>query len=58
MYQSTKFKIFAIFLKRMHKPMSDLIPFIWTEERQQIKAEIEGLPVSVSLMELQGLEKL
>ena len=29
------------------KPMSDLIPFVLTEERRKIKAEIEGLPVAV-----------
>ena len=29
------------------KPMSDLIPFILSEERAQIKAEIEGLHVAV-----------
>ncbi len=29
------------------KPMSSLIPFVLEEERKQIKAEIEGLPVSV-----------
>ena len=27
--------------------MSDLIPFVLSEERSQIRAEIEGLPVSV-----------
>ena len=29
------------------KPMSDLIPFVLSEERRKIKAEIEGLPVAV-----------
>lgn len=29
------------------KPMSDIVPFILNEERQRIKQEIEGLPVSV-----------
>ena len=29
------------------KPMSDLTPFVLSEEQRQIKAEIEGLPVAV-----------
>ena len=29
------------------KPMSDIVPFILNKERQRIKQEIEGLPVSV-----------
>ena len=29
------------------KPMSDLIPFVLSEERRKIKTEIEGLPVAV-----------
>ena len=31
------------------KPMSDLIPFVLSEERRQIKGEIGGLPVAVNL---------
>ena len=29
------------------KPMSDLIPFILSEEKKQLKAEIDGLPVAL-----------
>lgn len=29
------------------KPMSDLIPFVLSEEKRQLKAEIDGLPVAV-----------
>ena len=29
------------------KPMSDLIPFILSEEKKQLKAEIDGVPVAV-----------
>ena len=29
------------------KPMSDIIPFVLSEEKRQLKAEIDGLPVAV-----------
>ena len=29
------------------KPMSDIIPFVLSEEKRQLKAEIDGLPVAL-----------
>ena len=60
---NNKIDDFVIFWKKMHfvfagrKPMSDLTPFVLSEEQRQIKAEIEGLPVAVIFDETSWLGK-
>ena len=36
-----------IFRLAGRKPMSDIIPFVLSEEKRQLKAEIDGLPVAL-----------